>query len=233
MSSFKIIRKGGEPQPAYTLEPLGGALPNLKREGFRAINLGEEEAEEIEAEPLEPPACMPEEEALRRIRQAEADGIKKGKLQAEAELSKVSDALAQTLLATGSLRGQLMHEAEEDLLKLAVLIARKIMLREFACDPGILAGLVRGALEIAADGGEVVVRLNPEEYQIVVECREFRELLSEKRGVSLKADPAVGRAGCLVETVRGNIDAGLDAQLDEIFRRLTEERSARREPGDD
>jgi flagellar assembly protein FliH len=229
MSSSKIIRRGGEPHRSYTLEPLGSIQAASGREGFRAIQLGGGEPEEVQAEPEELPPCIPEEEALRRIQQAEADGFKKGKRQAEEELAKVSDALAQALLATGSLRGQLLHEAEEDLLKLAVLIARKVMLREFACDPGILAGLVRGALDLASDGGEVVVRLNPEEYAVVVECREFAELLGEKRGISLKGDPAVGRAGCLVETVRGNIDAGLDAQLDEIFRRLTEEKSARKE----
>jgi flagellar assembly protein FliH len=233
MSSSKIIRKGGEPQRPYTLEPLGSGLPSLEREPFRAIHLGGEETDEIEDEPPAPVTCMPEEEALRRIQQARDDGVKEGKQQAEAELAKVSEALAQALLATGSLRAQLMHETEEDLLKLSVLIARKVMLRELACDPGILAGLVREAVELASDGGEVVVRLNPEEYKLVAGCREFEELLSGKRCITLKGDPAVTRAGCLVETVRGNIDAGLDEQLDEIFRRLTEEKSARREELDD
>jgi len=231
MSSSKIIRGGGEPQRAYTLEPLGGALPSHEPDLFRAVNLGgerEPQAEEIEEEQAAPP-CIPEEEALSRIRQAHADGIRQGREQARAELSAVSEALAQALLATGSLRAQLMHEAEEDLLKLSVLIARKVMLREFACEPGVLAGLVHGALELATDVGEIVVRLNADEYLLVADSHEFRELMSEKRSITLKGDPAVGRAGCLVETVRGNIDAGLDAQLDDIFRRLTEEKSARRE----
>lgn len=236
MSSSKIIRKGGDPQPAYVLEQLGGSLPSQQPEPFRAVQLGGPEPEEVEEEPPPPPPppCIPEEEALRRIQQAHADGMKQGKRQAEDELAKVSEAMAQALLTTGSLRCKLLREAEEDLLKLSVLIARKVMLREFACDPGILEGLVRGALELAADGGEVVVRLNPAEYEVVAQCREFKELLSEKRCITLKGDPAVGRAGCVVETVRGNIDAGMDAQLDEIFRRLTEERTARRvEPAGD
>ena len=50
----------------------------------------------------------------------------------------------------------------------------------------------------------------------------------EKRRVTLKGDPAVPSAGCLVETVRGSIDAGLEAQIDEIYRRLFEEKNARR-----
>lgn len=235
MSSSRIIRSGGAPAPAYTLEPLGGERPGpgLVPEGFRAVSLGGQQSPELDAleEPPAPP-CIPEEEALRRIEQAHVDGVKIGRLQAEEELSKVSEALAQALLATGSLRHQLLHDAEEDLLKLSAQIARKVMLRELAGDPAILAGLVRGAVELASDAGEIVVRLNPEDYAVAVQCPEFADLLRDGRRVTLKADSAVARAGCLVETVRGNIDAGLDAQLDEILGRLSEEKSARREsPG--
>lgn len=236
MSSSKIIRNGAEPQLPFALFPLGAALPPLEPEGFRPVALGgtgELEAEPAEEEPL-PPPCIPEEEALQRIRQAHLEGVTQGRAEARAELESAAEALAQALEATAALRPQLMHEAEEDLLRLSVLIARKVMLREFSCDPGILAGLVRGALELATEAGEIVVRLNAEEYQVVAECREFRELLSENRSLSLKPDPSLPPAGCLVETARGNIDAGLDAQLDDILRRLCEEKSARREePGHD
>lgn len=232
MSSSKIIRNGGEPHRAYTLEPLGGPVPIQEPDVFRAINLGsgkpQAEPQEVVEEPVLP-HCIPEEEALSRIQQAYAEGLDLGREQARAELATASDSLTQALSAVGALRAQLMHEAEEDLLKLSVLIARKIMLREFTCEPGILAGLVHGALELVTDAGEIVVRLNADEYLVLAECREFKELLSERPTVTLKPDPSVGRAGCLVETVRGTIDAGMDAQLDDIFRRLTEEKSARRE----
>jgi len=229
MSLSKIIRRGGEPQQVYTLEPIGKTPPAAPQEDFRPIQLGGEEPAEVEQEEQAAPPSIPEEEAERRIQQAHADGLKKGRQQAEADFAKVSEALAQALLATGSLRAQLLHEAEEDLLKLSVLIARKVMMREFACDPGIMAALVHGAVELASDGAEIVVRLNPEEFTVVSQCREFEALSSDTRRVTLKGDPAVGRAGCIVETVRGNIDAGVDAQLDEIFRRLTEERTGRGE----
>ena len=233
MYSSKIIRKGGEPQLAYTLEPLTNVRPAEEPDVFRAIQFGIEEAKEAEQEELPPPPpTIPEAEALRLIEQARTGGEQEGKRQVEAQLAMVNENFAQALLAIGTLRGQLLHEAEEDLLKLSVLIARKVLLKELSCDPGALAGLVHKAVELAADEGEVVVRLNPEDHALAVNCREFQELLSDNRCITLKGDPAIGRAGCLVETVRGNIDGGLDAQLEEIFRGLTEEKSARREePG--
>jgi flagellar assembly protein FliH len=240
MSLSNIIRKGGEPQPLFNLEPLENERPSREPDVFRAVRLGWDEPEEVEVEEEEeeelppPPPCILEEEAHRLCELARAEGEQEGRKAAEAELAKANEIFGQALLAIGTLRGQLMHEAEEDLLKLAVKIAGKIVLRELATEPGVLAGLVRGAVELASDGGEVVVRLNAEDHAVVTRSREFKELLSDNRSVVLKADPAIQHAGCLVETLKGNIDAGLDAQLEEILRELVEEKTARREkPGND
>lgn len=233
MFSSKIIRKGAEGHQVVTLEPLGDLVPPAGEEVFRPVRLGGEEPEEIEEPEPEPeappPPCIPEEEADRRAREAYAEGLKKGRQQAESDLAKVSEALAHALLATGSLRAQVVHEAEEDLLRLSVSIARKVMMRELSLDPGIVAGIVHGAVELAADEGEIVVRLNPEEYRVVAYSQEMQVLSRDRKRVTLKEDPAIGPAGCLVETARGTIDAGIEAQLEEIVRRLFEEKSARRE----
>lgn len=233
MSSSKIIRKGAEPPPSYTLGPLGEVVAEPPApEPFRAINLGREDEEvepeeEVEEEEVYQPPMILEEEALRRIQQAHADGLKEGKRQAEEDFAKVSEALAQALLATGPLRGRILQESEEDLLKLSVSIARTVLQRELSCDPWILASVVQGAVELASDAGEVVVRLSPADYQMVVQRPEFAVSPGEKRRVSLKEDAALPPGGCLVETARGTLDAGVESQLDQIYRRLCEERCLR------
>jgi flagellar assembly protein FliH len=235
MFSSKIIRNVDWQRP-FTLEPLGGELPVQENEPFRPVQLGVEGGEApLEPEPAgeefesPPPPMMLEEEALARIAQAHEEGVLQGRGEAEEELASVSKALSGALVETAALRGRLLQEAEEDLLRLSVLIARRVMLREFACDPAVLAGVVRHAVELASEGGEVVVRLNPEEHLLVTQSWQFQALLKENPRIVLKGDQSVGRAGCLVETSRGTIDASLDSQLDEILRRLTEERSAHRE----
>jgi flagellar assembly protein FliH len=236
MFSSRILRE--ESVRPYLLRQLGGALPEVEGVGFRPLLPGDEAATEEgqeSAEVLQPqpaPAVIPEEEALALVRQAHAEGVRDGRAQAEAELSAASRALAAALSETAALHAKLLHDAEEDLLKLAVLIARKVLLRELSCDPGILGGLVRGAVELVPDADELLVRLNPEDHPVVA-SPEFQALLRENPGISVKADLTVPRAGCLLETSRGNIDAGMDAQLDEILERLLEERSARREGADD
>jgi len=235
MSSSKIIRQGGEGQLTVVLGELESMVASQPAKtahgGFRSINLGgyEPDDQEPEEELPPPPPMMLEEEAHRLIEEARREGLKEGREKAEAELAKVGEALAKALVQIGELRGQVLHEAEADLLKLAVAIARKVVLKELAADPGTLARLVRAAVEVAVDGDEVLVRLNPEDHAVAESCQEFKEMLRECPQVSIKADPDLPQAGCLVETVRGNIDAGLDAQLEEIYRGLAEERSGRRE----
>ncbi|GFO53352.1 hypothetical protein GMSM_03590 [Geomonas sp. Red276] len=235
MSLSKIIRKSDEEHHPFTLVPLDGELKAAPGDLFKPVVLGWQEPDEpqSEEEVYEPPPMIPEEEAIRRIREAHAEGFREGRQQAEAELAKLGEALGQALLATGALRGKLMHEVEEDLLKLSVMIARKVMLRELSLDPGIMTALVQATVEQASAGGSVVVRLNPQEYTLLADSPQLVPLLRENPSLTLKPDPAVPPAGCLVETVRGNMDAGIDAQLDEIFRRLWEERNARREEDND
>jgi flagellar assembly protein FliH len=239
MSLSKIIRNG-DCHPRLTLEPLGEITAAPESEPFRPVQLGIEEPKaEQEPEPAEaeleppPPPMMAEQEALERIAGAHAEGVREGRAQAQAELDALCQALSGALAEAATLRARLMQEAEEDLLKLSVLIARRVMLREFACDPAVLAGVVRHAVELASEPGEVVVRLNPEEHALVTQSWQFQALLKENPRILLKPDQSVGRAGCRVETSRGTIDASVDAQLDEILRRLCEERSAHREEPED
>lgn len=229
MSSSRIIKGGEELQRPFLLGPLAELQSLPEQEYFRPVPLGGEPEPEREEHEEEPPLvpCIPEEEALARISAARAVGVEEGREEARRELAAALSALSGALLEVAPLRGKLMQEAEEDLLKLSVAIARKVVLRELATDPRVLAGVVRGALDAAGTPDEVVVRLNPDQYPLVGECRELQELAKGERSVTFKADPAVPPAGCLVETLRGALDAGIDAQLDDIMRRLLEEKGTR------
>lgn len=238
MSLSNIIKDEGFEVRPWVPGQFGAPVNLVGQEvGFQRTRIGmpDEEEPPVEEEPEPEPEPEPElpmmleEEALRRIRQAHAEGLKAGKEQAEADLATVSGALAQALLATGSLRAQLLQESEEDLLQLAVLIAKKIIQQELSLDPGLLARMVQSAIQLASQTGEVVVRLHPEDYALAVHSGELQRLLETKGEVSIKEDPAVASGGCIVETLRGNIDAGIEAQLDEVGKRLNEERNTRRE----
>ena len=77
--------------------------------------------------------------------------------------------------------------------------------------------LMRVALERVRDAARVTVRLNPIDHQAVTAA-----LADSPTGdqISMTADARVPRGGCKVESEYGDIDAGVDAQIQEIARAL-------------
>ena len=66
---------------------------------------------------------------------------------AAAELQPVMERLARSIEEMAGLRARFRREAEADLIALSIAIARRVLRREMALDPGALHGLVLGALE--------------------------------------------------------------------------------------
>lgn len=188
------------------------------------------------AAPEEPAASLPdlegmivlsEEELQAKVDEVYRNGMEEGRRQAERGLANVFKSLREGVSALTGLRQRVFKESEEDLLKLAVMIARKIVQREIAQDPTVLAAIIAAAVGGCAERDRVVVRLNPDDFALVsANRREYLAGLGEETPVTLASDEGVGPGGCLVETVTGTVDARIEAQIDEIYRTLLEERSA-------
>ena len=126
--------------------------------------------------------------------------------------------LAAAIHETAELRGRLREQAESDLVRLAIAIARKILGREITADPEVIAGVVKASLE-KLRGQEILrIRLHPDYKTKVVEnLSRFGAARAEVLG-----DPGCERGTVIFETTRGNLDASVDTQLREIERGLTD-----------
>lgn len=170
-----------------------------------------------------------EQDTQRRVQEAYERGLREGRAAAEEENRAAWQArleqLARAIEGLATLRSRIRKEAEGDLIKLSLAIARRILHREASVDPHALAGVVKACTE-RLDRQEVHrVRVHPDFAAGVGEWLE-----RWKAGVQVDADPAVGRGGLVFETARGAVDAGVETQLDEIERGFTEllPREARR-----
>ena len=175
----------------------------------------------------EPPTItLQEEELNRQINESFEKGLIQGKDLAERGLLNVFRSLRVATEGVHVLREKIMRESEDELVKLIMMVARKVIVREIRMDRMILYNVVQAALSDLSERGDITIRLNPDDYILVTTSHEeyFRkELLTER--MHLKSDPTVLQGCCLVDSEMGTIDAGIDAQLDEIFRRLLEERA--------
>jgi flagellar assembly protein FliH len=168
-------------------------------------------------------AAQIQRESEQRIREAHAAGTREGeaagRARAAAELQPVIDRLGRSIDELAGLRARLRSEAEGDLVKLALAIARRVLRRELAIDPEALHGLVLAALE-KLQGQEICrVKVHPSHAALVTEC--LRQIVTGAT-VEIIPDPSREPGDIVFETARGNLDASVESQLQEIERGLAD-----------
>jgi flagellar assembly protein FliH len=144
-----------------------------------------------------------------------SEGKGLGREQAAAELRPIQERMARTLGELSSLRSRIRKDAEGDLLKLSISVARRVLHRELTLDPESIEGLIRIALEKLQSRDVCRIRLHPDLEPAI---RASIERFSNSQKVELIADPSLQCGDVLFETAHGNIDASIEAQLREIER---------------
>ena len=166
-------------------------------------------------------------ELLARRASVERDAFVKGYAQGERaglEASvKRTDALVRRLGETidelAGLRRQILDHSERQLVQLAIALARRIVRRELAADDELLGALARVALERLGEARPATIRLHPDDFARSTAGRLDHWAAAH---VSVLPDPNVPRGGCMVESPFGFVDAGVDAQLQELAAALLE-----------
>src|SRR5271165_4398401 len=123
-----------------------------------------------------------------------------GRQQAATELQPVLDRLTQSLAEVSSLRGRIRKDAEGDLVKLSMAVARRILHRELTIDSESISGIIRVALEKLESHELSQVRVHPDQEAAV---RAALTRLNDGRNIELKADPSLQCGDILFETVQG------------------------------
>jgi flagellar assembly protein FliH len=159
----------------------------------------------------------------KRLQETRAAAMKEGEAtgrsQAATELKPVIERLARVIDELAQLRGRLRNEAEADLVKLSVMIARRVLRRELSADPDALRELVRASLEKLRLQELCRVRIHPAHAEQVLKA-----LPQSHNGSSIEVIPdASCELGAVIfETTGGNLDASIAAQLEEIERGLAQ-----------
>ena len=112
-------------------------------------------------------------------------------------------------------RKRLRTEAEEDTVKLAVAVARRVLHRELATDPDAILGLVIAAFQKLNARETNRLRVSPADAAALQENRARLEL---PVNLEIAADGSLAPGSAVFETARGELDASVDTQLAEIQR---------------
>ena len=133
----------------------------------------------------------------------------------KAQLSSARNALVDAAGKLAEYQAAIFAQAEAQLVDLAVEIARKVVMQEIEADRVRIDPVIKEALSRRPRGGEgdVTVRLNPEDLK---RCELAGGGEAVAGTVHFVADPAVGRAECVLETPEGVIESSPGTHLAEI-----------------
>ncbi len=169
------------------------------------------------------PDARQEREIAQRIAEANRRGFAEGEAQARqaaaAQFQVAIDGLVRSAAEVAALRPRIHREAEADLVRLAVAIARRVLRRELTVDPEALLGLVKAALE-KLDLRELNrIRTHPATAPLLERTLVGAALPAR---IEVLADASLEPGAAIFETSRGTLDSSVETQLVEIERGLTD-----------
>jgi flagellar assembly protein FliH len=115
----------------------------------------------------------------------------------------------------GRERARYFVEVEEEVVRLALAIAARVLHREAKLDPLLLSAAVRVALEKVAEDSTTVLRVP------VTEVEQWRGIFlaqASEPSVQVVGDERLGEGECVLDTNVGKVELGVSAQLSEIER---------------
>lgn len=196
----------------WNLPAVTGKTAPVRRAGGTAAELETVERRAYEA------ACAQGREAGLLAARAATQQVN-DRLNAQvAHLEHILETLAQPLRDVDA-------QVEEQLLKLALTIARQLVRRELKIDPAQVIAIVRETVALLPGAArDVRVYLHPEDAAVV---RERLATPTGERAWSIVEDPVMTRGGCRVTTESASIDARVETRVNRVLSAMLGEQRTR------
>jgi flagellar assembly protein FliH len=124
------------------------------------------------------------------------------------------EALESVLAEVSRYRYSVRFHVEKDSIRLAVLLAKKILRQELTVNKKVVLQLLAKTLAELEDKGTFRVWLSPADYEFAVAARPaLDKFLGEDQQLSLRAKPDLAPGNVLIESDREVIDLSLESQL--------------------
>jgi flagellar biosynthesis/type III secretory pathway protein FliH len=140
---------------------------------------------------------------------------------AAAQKQRYDETLAAMESAAGKLQmvyERMIIEHRQAIAKLAIEIARKILIQKVKDGDYQIETIVQEAMNNAPSRQNIVVRLNPQD---LAKCQQMQQGDGALAAVKLVADPVIGPAECIVETPKGKVESLIDGHLEQVARALS------------
>jgi flagellar assembly protein FliH len=148
-----------------------------------------------------------------------AQGHKEGLEAGQKEIATQMQRLKQILNALAEPLQAADDQVEQELIALAMAVAKQIIRREIEQNPEQVTALVREAMaELPSSARNVRIYLHPDDAVLVREALNTEE--DETAPWKIVEDMVLTRGGCRVESDTSRVDASLDKRLNAILSEL-------------
>src|SRR4051812_27584040 len=200
-------------------------------------------AERLLAEAQREAAAMKQRAAAEGLVEGRREGIARGieegrtmgRQQAveehRAQFTQAVAALNEAMADLESSRVELEAAGLEEVVGLAVAVARRVTKRQGLIEPEVLTENLREAMKLVVHAGDVKVAIHPSQRQALEVALPALRLEVPRLGhVELGEDASIDPGRCRVHAGGGEIDATLDEQLDRVVADLLPEQEGEAGP---
>jgi len=141
------------------------------------------------------------------------------------DLKLARQALESGIARLTRLEGEWQHQAQEQIVDLALAIAARVLMQEIRSQRHEIDPIVKAVLARAPSGANVVVRMNPEDLarcEMAAGAAQPASGSGDSPAAPLRylADSTLQRAECVVETPQGFVQSDVESHLRELAEAL-------------
>jgi flagellar assembly protein FliH len=171
------------------------------------------QSSEANSTPASAPSPDPAELIALRIEEERKSITAHVRQEFEREIQRARAAITTAIDQFAQQRDEYFHQAEDEVVHLALAIARRLIHRESQIDPRLLAGLIRYELDQLEAATSVRLLVSPDTLS------GWSELLcTMPRPVEPAADKALATSEARIETALGSTTVSFERELKEIER---------------
>ncbi|MFH2123576.1 MAG: FliH/SctL family protein [Pseudomonadota bacterium] len=169
-----------------------------------------------------PPAPAIDLEPIRK--KAFDQGVLEGRRQSDEDFGTCTRTLRSACDQLTHLHETILRNNLAEMHGLVMEIAEKIIRHSIQEQSDTILATIEDAIRMAVKSEEFQIRVSPEDLEIIKQKKQ--EIIEEINGLDnivLKADSAIDRGGCLLESANCTVDATISSQLQVIQEALESE----------
>ncbi len=164
--------------------------------------------------------------ALKKTVEEEAwqKGYEDGLNAAQSEYAALLQEAESIKIQAGQDYEKILESIENDTVEVILEIARKVICTEISINKEDILYLIKQAFEKCSNKEGIVLRVSQDDYSFVMDNIDaLRSMIQGSPEFEVKKDASLNEGDCLVETLFGTIDAGVQTKIkkiEEAFRKI-------------